>query len=122
MFLANNVAFPPVIAPRLNTSFDHFVGARDQLWRHLQAERLGGFQIEDKAELARLLNREAAGARALEDAVDIIGGALKLRLQVKPIGNEPAGANELSREIDGGQPIARRKLDKQPAPHLRERV
>jgi hypothetical protein len=38
--------------------FDHLIGAGKQHRRHLQAERLGGLQVEDEFELGRLLDRE----------------------------------------------------------------
>jgi hypothetical protein len=34
--------------------FDDLIGAGEQLWRHCEAERFGGFQIDDKLELRRL--------------------------------------------------------------------
>ena len=39
-------------------SLDDLVGAGEQRWRHGQAERVGGFQIDDQLELGRLLHRE----------------------------------------------------------------
>jgi hypothetical protein len=39
------------------TSFDHFVGAREQHRRHGEGERLGGLEINDQLEFGRLFNR-----------------------------------------------------------------
>src|SRR6476619_1864319 len=36
------------------TSFDYLVSAREQCRRHLEAERLGGRQVDDEIELRRL--------------------------------------------------------------------
>src|SRR5262249_15913334 len=68
------VSFPP---PTRFTSFDHLVGEREQLWRDFEAEPLGGDQIEDEIELARLLNRNVARLRPAQNFVHIVGGAPK---------------------------------------------
>src|SRR6516165_11554447 len=39
-------------------SFDHLVGEREQLVRNLEAERLGGRDVDDEIELGRLLDRQ----------------------------------------------------------------
>jgi hypothetical protein len=44
------------------TSIDHFVGAHRERFRHGQAERLGGGQIDHEIELSRLLGRPQARA------------------------------------------------------------
>ena len=37
--------------------FDHLVGDREEIVGNLDTERLGGFEIDDKLELGRLLYR-----------------------------------------------------------------
>src|SRR5262249_44882112 len=49
--------------------FDHVVGALPQEQRHVEAERLGGFQIDHQLELVRSLDGELARFCALEYAV-----------------------------------------------------
>src|SRR5262249_43467655 len=56
---------------RLAHSFDHLVGAGQQRRRHLQPERLGRLEVDDKLELARVLHRKIGGLPTLEDAIDI---------------------------------------------------
>src|SRR2546427_2333718 len=56
------------IAPAcLAHSLDHLVGKRKQLVRHREAERLGGFEIDDQLELGRLFDRKLAGICAREN-------------------------------------------------------
>src|SRR6478736_1148338 len=51
--------------------FDHLVGAGEQRWRHVEAERLGGLEVDHQLELDRGLDRKLARLRLLEDAVGI---------------------------------------------------
>src|SRR5262245_7633801 len=55
----------------MKSLFDHVVGALPQEQRHVEAERLGGFQIDHQLELVRSLDGELARFCALEDAVTI---------------------------------------------------
>ena len=51
-------------------SFDHFVGGREERWRHRQAERLRRLEIDDEIELSRLFYRQVAGLRATQNFVE----------------------------------------------------
>jgi len=44
--------------PRL---FDHLVGAREQRWRHFEAERFRGLEVDHKLVLCRLLDWYVGG-------------------------------------------------------------
>ena len=50
-------------------SFDHLVGEREQLLWNLEAECLGGRQIDDEIELGRLLDRDIARLIAFQNLV-----------------------------------------------------
>jgi hypothetical protein len=45
--------------------FDHLVGARKQCWRHGEAERLGGLEVDHQVVLGRRLHRKVRGLLAL---------------------------------------------------------
>src|ERR1700747_1408682 len=51
--------------------FDHLVGKVEHGQRDREAQRLGGFEVDDQLVLGRLLDREIGRTGALEDAVDV---------------------------------------------------
>jgi hypothetical protein len=51
--------------------FDHLVSAGEEHRRHVDAERLRGFEVDHKFELGRLLHRQVGRFGALKDAIDI---------------------------------------------------
>jgi hypothetical protein len=55
--------------------FDHLIGAQQEGLGHLEAEHLGGGEIEDQVELGRLLDRQVAGLCAAQNLIDIVRGA-----------------------------------------------
>jgi hypothetical protein len=46
--------------------FDHLVGERAQLERHVEAERLGGLEVDHQLELGRLRDRQVGGLFAIK--------------------------------------------------------
>ena len=66
--------------------------------RHVEAERLGGLEVDDQLELGRRLHRQVGRLLALEDAIDIAGRAPVLVDQVRPVGNQAAGGDVLAGE------------------------
>jgi hypothetical protein len=50
---------------------DHLVGGREQRRRHLETQRLGGPQIDDKLILGWQLHRQVSGLFALENPAGI---------------------------------------------------
>jgi hypothetical protein len=60
---------------QITTLFDHLVGAGEYRRRNGEAEGLGSFEVNDKLELGRRLNRKIGRVLALEDAIDVAGRA-----------------------------------------------
>jgi hypothetical protein len=58
--------------------FDHRVGAREHGCRHVEAERLGGLEVDHQVVLGWRLHRKVCWLLALEDAIDVAGRAAKL--------------------------------------------
>src|SRR6266851_1949538 len=57
------------------SSLDHLVNPGKNRWRHDEAERLGGLEIDHQLGFDRLLNRHVGGVGALENPVDEDRGA-----------------------------------------------
>jgi hypothetical protein len=58
----------------ISALLNHFVGAHEDRPRNRQAERPRGLQVDDKLALRRLLDRQFARLRTLEDLVDVDSG------------------------------------------------
>ena len=75
--------------------FDHLVGAREQRWRHLQAERLGGFEVDDQLEPGRKFDREIGRLGTFQNFVHEVGCAAKVCGNVNSITDQPASLSLL---------------------------
>ena len=80
----------------MRRSFDHLVGTHLQSWRHVEAERLGGLEIEHRFVLGRRLHRQVCRLLAFEDAIDVAGRAPVLIDWIRPVGNQAATGNEVA--------------------------
>src|SRR5258707_9884239 len=60
------------IAPAcLAHSFDHLVGPHQQRRRHVEAERLGGLEVDNRFIFGRRLHWEISWISAAQDAIDV---------------------------------------------------
>src|SRR5215211_3039160 len=98
-------------ASNCNTSFDNFVGEGHQHRRHVEAERLGGLEIDDEFELRWLLDWNIRRLMALQDFVDEIGRAPVELPAIGSIGCQSAGGDKFPIRVDREQPKGRREID-----------
>jgi hypothetical protein len=54
--------------------FDHLIGGVQQAVRYVEAERLGGLEVDDKLVLGRRLHRQVGGFLALENPAGVDAG------------------------------------------------
>src|SRR4051812_3426962 len=79
----------------------HLVGPTEDSDRDVEAERLGGLEIEGQFEFACLLDRKICRLRSLENAGDINAGKLvRLRCAVA-IAHQSAVGDELTERVSG---------------------
>ena len=60
----------------------------------VEAERLGGLEVDHQLVLGRRLHRQVGRLLALEDAVDVAGRAPVLVDLIRPIGDQAAAGDE----------------------------
>src|SRR6267154_1061605 len=65
-------------------SFDHLVGAHEQRWRHVEAERLRRLEVDHQFVPGRCLHRQIRRLVAFEDAIYVAGGVVELNRKIKP--------------------------------------
>ena len=80
----------------------------DRQW-HVEAERLGGLEVDHQLELDRGLDGKLARLRALEDAIGIGRRAPKIIDQVTSVGQQAAEFSEETERIDGRETVASRQ-------------
>src|SRR5262245_45763149 len=102
--------------------FKNLGGAGEDRMRYRDADPLSGLKIDHKLVLGRRLHRKIGGLLALENAVDVAGGASILLLKISSIRNQTAVSDEQAFEVDCGQSVAGRKLDDQIALNARNRA
>src|ERR1017187_7121223 len=99
-------------APQQTASlFDHAVGPSQQCWRHREAERLGGLEVDYQLKFCRLLDREITRLLALKNAVDIRDALALLFIQTVGIRYKATIFDETAIPIDRWEPIACGKID-----------
>jgi hypothetical protein len=79
--------------------------------RHVEAERLGGFEIDHQLVLGRRLHRKIGRLLALEDAINVAGGAPILVNAIRSITNQTTGEDAEAVGIDRGQLVPGCELD-----------
>src|SRR5215468_5220614 len=77
-------------------SFDHPIRSSQHVGRNRQADLLGGFQIDDKFKLRRLLNGQICGLGSLKNLVYKNGGAPEEFGLVSSVGHQAIALNKIS--------------------------
>src|SRR5215831_3068762 len=90
--------------------FDDLIGERNHCWRHRQAERRRGLEIDGKFIFGGRLRRKFGGVGPLQDAIDIRSRAPEDVRRFRPVRHQAALLNELSIRIGRGDPVLRRRL------------
>ena len=70
---------------KLPPSIDYLIGAGEHGGRNVEAERLGGFEINDQFVLGRLLHRQVRGFLSTQNATDVDPSLADLLRQRDPI-------------------------------------
>src|SRR6266480_4492807 len=101
-------------APQQNGSlFDHLVSELLELQRHLEAQRLGGLEIDDQLKLCRRLQWKIGRLLTLEDAVDVPCRQAKLFVASLTIRDQAAWFRKEAIEIDRRHAVAGRQRNDQ---------
>src|SRR5262245_16024238 len=79
-------------------SFDHLVGAQQDRGRQLDANRLGGLEVDQQLELRRLLDGQIGGLGAACYPVNELGDARELRRDARPVGQQAARLHPFAEE------------------------
>jgi hypothetical protein len=74
--------------------------------RHVEAERLGGFEVDDQFVLGRRLDRQVGRLFALEDAIGIRRRAPIIIEEIISVGQKTAKFGEEAERIDGRETVA----------------
>src|SRR5262245_66328823 len=102
-----------------STSLDDLVGAKQERLRNLEAERLGGGEVDDEIELDRLRDWKVGGLGAAQNFVHVLGGAPEQVRKVCSIGHEPCHFDVLPSREHCRQPQSQRQgVDTNPVREL----
>src|SRR5262245_46916187 len=92
--------------------FDHLVGAGDQRWRHGDAERSGGHEIDDQHKLCRLLDMQIVRFRTLENPTRVVAAQAIVFSNSASVAHQTAGHDKFAKLENRRNRMTRRQSDK----------
>jgi hypothetical protein len=87
--------------------FDYLIGEREQRRGNLEAERLGGLEVDNEFELCRLQDRQIGGFRSLENPADTTPRACWRGRKNYPAAEDGFAPSALSCELKTCTPATR---------------
>src|SRR4030067_1589737 len=96
----------------MRRSLDHPVRAFQQRLRHLQPELAGGLEIDAELEPGRLLDRKLRRFGALQNLVDVNGGAALQQPEIRPVTHQSAESGGVRESMNRWQPAPFRDVSK----------
>src|SRR6476660_10014178 len=115
----NDVRFEPIADIRL---FDHLIGTGEQRGRHFEAKRLRGFEIDHQLEFGWLLDRQVGRLGALENFSGVLASLAICSANVGSVAHQTTGGDELTREVNRRDCVARRQCYELKAPTEENRI
>src|SRR5215813_2278999 len=107
----------------VGNSLDHLVGAREQPAGNLEAERLGGLEIDDQLEFRGLLHdRQVGGLFTFENAAGVKSDLSVFLYQARSVTDEPARHYELTNRVHGRNRVACRKFNETLDPIVEKKI
>src|SRR6516162_3939553 len=74
--------------------FNHLIGSNQKLLWYIEAERVGGLEVNHQFIFGRCLHRQIGWLLALQDAIDVTGSSTELSRKVSRIGDQAAARHE----------------------------
>src|SRR4029077_11997296 len=88
----------PARGARGGSLLDDLVGAGEDRWRNLQAERLSRLEVDHQFESGRLLDRQIGRLSAFEDLPSVYTLQVVEARKARAIVEQPAGVGEVARK------------------------
>jgi hypothetical protein len=101
---------PPSSDMNSRRSFDHLIGTQQDRGRQLDADRLGGLQVDRHHEFRSLLNRQVGRLLALQNFRDVRAGTAVHLRKIDAVGHEAADLDVTFVDEHRRQPVLDRQL------------